>query len=609
MRNIDRARRLFIDKHRENASLVKLNELDFEKYTIKRILYEDLHKHDLYEFYPIASQYVDENLNPSDASDAKLCFYFAPVSHEIYLGTTGSGKTTGCVEPQLRAITSTKRKPHIFITDPKGEIFEHNAVHLESMGYRIRLLNFKDGLKTNFWNPLGEIYDTYITLRDVGKNAEERSGKISKDLAIMESESPFSEKLYYVYDGRAFATKNELEDYFASERSRILTDTEDLVMQFLPMIIDATRGKEPIWEEGAQRILRGLVYYMLEEISLDENDDNEYSLTRQQFTLKTIDELYTRLNNELFDGSDKRPLLRCPTFQHKKESDYSVQLLRPILDSADSTTKGFISTFDSSVQKWFNKKILNLTLDDTMDVDFESDEPMAIFLITRDYEKTDFLVAGLFIDWMYRKAIEAREKGVFKRELHFLLDEFGNIPAIKNFENKIATARSRNIWFHLILQSYAQLHNVYDSTSGNAAGIIKDNCNSQVFLGSQNYETKVEFSKQCGQKTYPDFKATLGGPTNFVTSNVLPISDLDLIETGHMYNKRIYMPVITSFYVRSYLCKEFAHDRDIDGFSIVPMKIINPDAAKYSFKFVNGRKQEKKEPFNLDFLFDNDDDF
>ena len=56
---------------------------------------------------------------------------------------------------------------------------------------------------------------------------------------------------------------------------------------------------------------------------------------------------------------------------------------------------------------------------------------MALFLITRDYEKTDFLVAGLFVDWLYRKAVEAHEKKLTKRELHFILDEFGNIPAIK----------------------------------------------------------------------------------------------------------------------------------------------------------------------------------
>ena len=57
------------------------------------------------------------------------------------------------------------------------------------------------------------------------------------------------------------------------------------------------------------------------------------------------------------------------------------------------------------------------------------------------------------MDWVYRNMVEHAEECEVKnkpyRETHFLLDEFGNIPRINSFENKIATSRSRKIYFHL----------------------------------------------------------------------------------------------------------------------------------------------------------------
>lgn len=600
MSNIKKARELFIKRNRENASLVALNDLDFAANKIKRIFYDDLINHDLTGYYPIGSQYVDKDFIPSNDKNAKLCFYFAKNYHEIYLGTTGSGKTTGCVEPQLRAITASKVKPHVFVTDPKGEIFEHNAIHLQKQGYRIRILNFRNPHKTNYWNPIGEIYDTYIQIFDVGKGAVERAGKVLKKLKPFRKKSVFSEDFYIDYDGFAFATAEEYNDYLDSERAVILSQTEDIIMQFIPMIIEVKSSREPIWEQGAQRVLRGFIYYMLEEI----NFESENTMTREMFTIRTIRDLYTKTNAELYVNEMRVPLLDTRTFSHKTDNDNSVKLLKPIFQTAESTMKGFLATFDAAVQSWFNEKIIMLTLDDTMDIDFEDDVPMATFLVTRDYEKSDFLVAGLFIDWLYRTAVQAHENKKLNRELHFLLDEFGNIPAIKNFENKIATSRSRNIWFHLILQSYAQLDRVYDAVERGTAEIIKDNCNSQIFLGSQNHETKVEFSKQCGEMTYPDFKTSLAGEVKFVTTNVLPISKLDLVEIGEIYNKRIYMPVITSHYVRSYLCKEFTVDRNLDGFDIVDTEIINPMAKKYWFEVRGDRAESQKKKFDLDdYLF------
>ncbi|MBQ6907247.1 MAG: type IV secretory system conjugative DNA transfer family protein, partial [Clostridia bacterium] len=119
------------------------------------VTYSDLHNTEI-SGMPIGSD-RDELGN--------LQFTFAkktPNTHIISIGTTGSGKTTGFVEPCLRAVSMKKNKANLFVTDPKGELFEHNAKHLQNQGYRIYLMNFKDVLHSNCWNPLSEIYDVYM---------------------------------------------------------------------------------------------------------------------------------------------------------------------------------------------------------------------------------------------------------------------------------------------------------------------------------------------------------------------------------------------------------------------------------------------------------------
>ena len=82
--------------------------------------------------------------------------------------------------------------------------------------------------------------------------------------------------------------------------------------------------------------------------------------------------------------------------------------------------------------------------------------------------------------------------------MYFILDEFGNMPKIDKFDKMITVGRSRKIWFNMVVQSYAQLDNVYGDKVSN---IIKSNCGMKMFIGSNDIETCEEFSKLCGNMT------------------------------------------------------------------------------------------------------------
>ena len=63
---------------------------------------------------------------------------------------------------------------------------------------------------------------------------------------------------------------------------------------------------------------------------------------------------------------------------------------------------------------------------------------------------------------------------------------------------------------------------------------------------------------------------------------------LDLISEGEMYIKRLYLPVIKSQYIRSYICAQngdFAHFRDKNAYrNFAPINIDPFNSPKYNFK-------------------------
>ncbi len=107
----------------------------------------------------------------------------------------------------------------------------------------------------------------------------------------------------------------------------------------------------------------------------------------------------------------------------------------------------------------------------------------------------------MFILCIYKaliKVASAREDLSLPRNVFFILDEFGNMPKIDKFDKMITVGRSRKIWFEMIVQSFAQLKNVYGET---VADIVKGNCGIKLFIGSNDMPTCEEFSKLCGNMT------------------------------------------------------------------------------------------------------------
>ena len=562
----------YVEKYYETSIEKDYSEVKNSS-NVSTISYKDL-SDTVIEGFPIGSE-----RNKS----GELQFSFAkhiPNTHIINIGTTGSGKTTGYVEPGIRAVSMKKNKPNLFITDPKGELFERNALHFKNQGYKIYLLNFKDIAYSDCWNPLSEIYDTYMKqkgLKEQLKHIEDKEKLYEYDL---------QDKIYafgndfWVYGRKAFATKSAATFIYEGELADILSETADLVHQLVHTLIpDAMIAKnDPSWMLGAREILSGIVYAMLEDAM-----DSRSGFTRENMNLMTVQEYFDSIRREAIGNAT--PLLRTSKLSHKTEQSTSIKQLRSYLENAANTSRSYAGCFRNAMQPFFNSKIFTVCNGDTVKLDSDPEKPFVVFLITRDFEKSDFTIAGMFIDYVYRKMLEKAEKeqGKLQRETIFVLEEFANIPAIKDFENKIATSRSRNIWFHMYLQSYAQLEMVYGAA---VAQTIMDNCNTHIFMGSQNYETKQRFARECGKHTVPSIESILNPNSKRVIEiPLLSIKKLDAITPGSMYMKRVGMPLILTKFIRSYQCEEFLDTAKTSPKSM-GIKSTPFNSAKYRYAFL-----------------------
>lgn len=108
------------------------------------------------------------------------------------------------------------------------------------------------------------------------------------------------------------------------------------------------------------------------------------------------------------------------------------------------------------------------------------------------------IVPLTFGDCLYPSAyVCTREKatryktGKCKRKVRFILDEFGNLPAIQGMDKFITVCLGRNIAYDLYIQAYSQVEQLY----GKAMDTIVGNCGNQIYILTNDDRTAENFQR------------------------------------------------------------------------------------------------------------------
>ena len=436
-------------------------------------------------------------------------------SHVLFVGTTGSGKTTCYVCSNIEAILRSKTNESLFVMDYKGGLCKSYGAALEDAGYVVYIIDGKEPLKSSGYNPIAKAWDYYM-----------HSKKTQKKLDCAKGDELFFQGIKY----RTHEEWRSVVKYYIYDQMDKCQNLLRRVSQIIAPIVSS--GNDLTWQQSAQQMMYLLMLGMLED-----GVTGKRNMTKEKFTIcnairigLTTDDDFYYIKKWIEDRDENSEVRGLNKFYN---------------DHAKQTRDGHLSSFALKVLKWLNICLESLTSKNDIDTDDIvrrlENEKVAIFCITDEnrpetYDLCMMLISNLITSI---KTISDTEKPL-KNDFHFILDEFANMPKMPNIENSISTLRSYKTWLHLGIQSYNQLNKYYDE---NVREIILDNCNTQVFFGCNNASTVKRFSEELGVKSVPAYSYGLDNNNNLtkhisiVDTPVVKPSELMDIKFGEAYVK------------------------------------------------------------------------
>ena len=268
--------------------------------------------------------------------------------------------------------------------------------------------------------------------------------------------------------------------YKAGNHDKAIELLDDLALNIL--YDDSNKNADPFWEKTSADYFSGVALGLFEDAKPNEININSISLA-------------TTVGEEKFGGSTY-----IKEYFAGKDPNSAASINASSTIMAPSETKGSIlSVFKQKVKLFASRENLSEMLSHS-DINLESigERPTAVFIVIQDEKKTYHSLVTILLKQIYETliAVAQRHGGKLPIRTNFLLDEFPNMPPLKDVTTMITAARSRNIRFTMIIQNFAQLDDVYGKET---AETIRGNCGNIIYLITTELKALEEISKMCGE--------------------------------------------------------------------------------------------------------------
>ncbi|MEG0258567.1 MAG: type IV secretory system conjugative DNA transfer family protein [Lysinibacillus sp.] len=359
--------------------------------------------------------------------------------HTMIIGITRSGKGETFVFPMIDVQSRAKNKPSLIINDPKGELAAASYETLIERGYDVYVFNLIEQHMGMGFNPLQLVIDAW------------KSGNTS------------------------------LAQQYANS------------VAF--MLYNDPNAKDPFWSNSAKSLVTAIILAMTEDATITGKEDkiNLYSVANFLSSLGS--------DNDEETGDNALDLF----FKARDENNPARMMYATSNFASGNTRASIFSTAMDKLQIFTlepNAKLTSYNSMNLTDVGF-SDKPTAVFMVTPDFDKSNHVLASIFISQLYRVNAEKATmspSGKMKRQVHCLLDEFGNMPTIEGMAGMVTVGAGRGFRFHLIVQAYSQLKASY----GEDADTIIGNCSNQIYILTKDKATAEQYSALIGTHTIKD---------------------------------------------------------------------------------------------------------
>lgn len=328
------------------------------------------------------------------------------------------------------------------VTDPKGEILEKAGYFLsEIKGYKIRVLNLDNKAASDGYNP-------FVYLRPGDETYEERV------LSLIEA---------------------------------IIVNTDGG---------EKKGGSDPFWDKAERLFLQAIFFFTSTAFKPQDQNMNTVlaligmlDIAEEEDTMNSDLDIFARHFEEDF-GKDHIGAQQYREFRGK---------------ASGKTAKSIVISAVARLAPFRTKAVRRIFSYDSMHLDRLGEEETAIFVVVPPTDTTFNFIAGMVFTQMFQELqycatqVHKHDGQRLKVPVRFILDEFANTCTIPNFVKILAYARSFGIGIVPILQSLEQIKNMYKDEWG----VIVDNCNTLLYLGSITHMDTLEYmSKLLGKGTF-----------------------------------------------------------------------------------------------------------
>ena len=242
--------------------------------------------------------------------------------------------------------------------------------------------------------------------------------------------------------------------------------------------------QDPFWQDSAADYLAANILGLIEDAK------------EEEINLKSVN-IMTTIGEDKIGGNST---YIKEYFKLKGEQSSSYLLASNTINAPQDTKGSILSTFRLKIRNFGSRDNLTEMLSySDFDIADIGKQKTAVFIIVQDEKKTYHALATIFIKQAYEVLIDVAQNSPGSHlpyRTNFVLDEFANMPALKDITTMVTAARSRHIRFTFIIQNYAQLDQVYGKEE---AQTIRSNCANLMYLLTTELAALEEISKLCGE--------------------------------------------------------------------------------------------------------------
>lgn len=246
---------------------------------------------------------------------------------------------------------------------------------------------------------------------------------------------------------------------------------------------------DPFWEESSQLLLQACIAYLIAEMP-----QSEQNIGGILYLLDKLSE---------GEGFEERTteLDRMFAEMHSRGGEmglFARRCYNQVRVACEKTLSNIVVSTNARMVPLLSREVRQLTAWDETNITRLGQRKTALFVVNSDTDRSLDSLVNLFFTQAMQELCHYADHFCQDQQLpvpvRFVMDDFACGCAIEDFPRMIASIRSRGISAMLMIQAESQIYDLYGIGGGKT---IISNCDTIVFLGTNDVETAASVAKRC----------------------------------------------------------------------------------------------------------------